>query len=138
MITHRTASEEETIAFGQELSAGMPTDSVVLLIGELGSGKTTLAKGLVSGFGVSDPGLVHSPTFSLVHEYPTADGPVYHIDLYRLETRREQASIGLEEIVSSGRPVLIEWADRLHTPPQGAIEIRIRGDDGGRSITMVG
>ena len=86
MPVYRTASEEETVALGAELARGFPRRATVLLIGNLGAGKTTLAKGIASGLGAASPDEVSSPTFTLIHEY--GGGTVYHVDLYRLETAR--------------------------------------------------
>src|SRR5581483_7909927 len=90
-----TESEEDTIALGEQLAAELPPQAAVLLIGNLGAGKTTLAKGIVKGLGAADPDEVSSPTFTLIHEYSPS---VYHIDLYRLENAAELATLGLEEI----------------------------------------
>src|SRR4051795_740609 len=103
---YRTPSEADTIQLGVELASTFPPRAVVLLIGNLGAGKTTLAKGIVAGLGAAEPDEVSSPTFPLVHEYsPT----VYHIDLYRLDTREEVGSLGLDEIFDRKAVVLIEW-----------------------------
>ena len=82
----RSESEEETIALGEQIAAMLPESGVVLLIGNLGAGKTTLTKGIAkarAGIGIEE---VTSPTFTLVHEYSPR---LVHIDLYRLETERE-------------------------------------------------
>jgi len=85
---------------------------VVALTGELGAGKTHFIKGLASGVGVKKSRYLSSPSFTLVNEYP---GRVcfYHIDLYRLETEKEAADLGLEEYVQGGGITVIEWADRI-------------------------
>jgi tRNA threonylcarbamoyladenosine biosynthesis protein TsaE len=75
----QTRNEEETIQLGREIAARLPKRAVVLLIGNLGAGKTTLAKGIVSGLGAAKPEDVTSPTFTLIHEYGAG---VYHVDLY--------------------------------------------------------
>lgn len=82
-----THSDEETVEFGRRIAATLPQRAVVLLIGNLGAGKTTLAKGIISGLGAADPDEVSSPTFTLIHEYGSAasGARVYHIDLYRLD-----------------------------------------------------
>src|SRR5207245_8943803 len=85
-----TSSEAETIALGERLARELPARGVVLLIGNLGAGKTTLAKGIVQGLGAAPADEVSSPTFTLIHEY--GDGKVYHIDLYRLEEAKETAT----------------------------------------------
>ncbi len=87
-----TESEEETIALGEKLAGELPAKAVVLLIGNLGAGKTTIAKGIVKGLGAAQPAEVSSPTFTLIHEYSPG---VYHIDLYRLDTPAQVATLGL-------------------------------------------
>jgi len=124
--TYRTASEEATIALGEQLGALLPRQRVVLLIGSLGAGKTTLAKGIVRGLGAAEPEDVSSPTFTLIHEYGTG-GRVYHIDLYRLDEPREVATLGLDEIFDRDAVVLIEWGERFpQLLPAERTEIRIR------------
>jgi len=127
--TYRTASEAETIALGERL-AGELRPGVVLLIGNLGAGKTTLAKGIVSGLGAAGADDVASPTFTLIHEY--GGGRVYHVDLYRLEKAREVATLGLEELFERDALVLIEWGERFpQFLPESRTEIRMRavGDE---------
>jgi tRNA threonylcarbamoyladenosine biosynthesis protein TsaE len=125
-MIYTTASEEETIALGTRLAPELR--GLVLLIGNLGAGKTTLVKGIVGG------GEVTSPTFTLIHDYETH----YHIDLYRLETEREVEGLGIDELVESGKPVLIEWGERfprLFPPPVTEICLENTGDDT-RRITV--
>ncbi len=126
MPLYRTASEEETIALGERLAHEFPPKQVVLLIGQLGAGKTTLAKGIVKGLGAAEPDEVSSPTFTLIHEYGT-QGRVYHIDLYRLDHPREVATLGLEDLFDRQAIVLIEWGERFpQFLPAERTEIRIR------------
>ncbi len=129
--TYRTRSEEETIALGETLAARLGPRSLVLLIGGLGAGKTTIAKGIVKGLGAAHPDEVSSPTFTLVHEY--GDPPaVYHVDLYRLDERLELDSLGLDEILDRDAVVLVEWGDRFASFwPEDRFEIELRrvGDD---------
>ena len=127
MPLYRTASEEETIALGERLARELPTRQVVLLIGPLGAGKTTLAKGIVKGLGAALPDDVSSPTFTLIHEY----GRVYHIDLYRLDEPREVATLGLDDLFDREAIVLIEWGERFpQFLPAERTEIRIRAGSG--------
>lgn len=122
---YRTASEEETLALGERLARELPPKQVVLLIGQLGAGKTTLAKGIVTGLGAASPDEVSSPTFTLIHEYG-GDGRVFHVDLYRLDEPRELATLGLEDLFEREAVVLIEWGERFpQILPAARTEIRI-------------
>lgn len=136
---YRTGSEEETIALGEELAKRLPRRAVVLLIGKLGAGKTTLAKGIVKGLGAAQPEEVSSPSFTLIHEY--GEGPkVYHVDLYRLEEARELATLGLEEILDREAVVLVEWGERFPGLwPTERIEVELRVVEGeAREIRIEG
>ena len=128
MPAYRTSSEAQTIALGVRLAGELPGRGVVLLIGNLGAGKTTLAKGIVSGLVAAPADEVSSPTYTLIHEY--GGGRVYHVDLYRLEEAREVATLGLEELFERDALVLIEWGERFpRLMPARRTEIRI-GDAG--------
>ena len=122
------------MALGARLARELPARGIVLLIGNLGAGKTVLAKGIASGLGAAAVEEVSSPTFTLIHEYGGAvsGAPrVYHIDLYRLEEAREAATLGLEEIFERDALVLIEWGERFpELMPAARTEIRLR-DAGG-------
>jgi len=127
-MTYRTASEAETITLGRELARTFPRRAAVLLIGNLGAGKTTLAKGIVEGLGAADSDEVSSPTFTLIHEY--GGGRVYHIDLYRLDELREVATLGLDEIFEREAVTLVEWGERFpQLMPKRRIEIHLRASD---------
>jgi tRNA threonylcarbamoyladenosine biosynthesis protein TsaE len=138
-----TRSEEETIALGRRLAGELP-NSVVLLIGNLGAGKTTLAKGIVEGRNNTPANEVSSPTFTLVHQYGDAGNPagetVYHIDLYRLDEVREVETLGLDELFASGHLVLLEWAERFPALlPAQRTEIRLSTlPDESREISVTG
>src|SRR5947208_9959384 len=131
-----TTSAADTVALGHRIAQSLPPRAVVLLIGNLGAGKTTLAKGIVEGLGAAAPDEVSSPTFTLIHEY--GEGRVYHIDLYRLEEPREIATLGLEELFDSDAVVLIEWGERFpQLMPDDRVEIHIRAtDDDSREIEV--
>jgi tRNA threonylcarbamoyladenosine biosynthesis protein TsaE len=134
MRVFETASEEETIALGEELAHQLPRCCVVLLIGNLGAGKTILAKGIVKGLGAASPDEVSSPTFTLIHEYGER---VYHIDLYRIETEREVRTLGLEEILDRDAVILVEWGERFpRLWPPDHLEIRLEAVGDARRITL--
>jgi len=135
-MIYRTSSAAETVDLGVRLARTFAPRSVVLLIGNLGAGKTTLAKGIVQGLGAADPDEVSSPTFTLIHEY--GGGRVYHIDLYRLDEPREVATLGLEELFDRQAVVLIEWGERFpQLMPAERAEIHIRAaEDDTREIEV--
>jgi tRNA threonylcarbamoyladenosine biosynthesis protein TsaE len=126
-----THSEEETIELGRRIAHDLPRRAVVLLIGNLGAGKTTLAKGIVSALTTTAPEEISSPTFTLIHEYGNAR--VYHIDLYRLDTSEQVATLGLDEIFDRDAVVLLEWGERFpDILPASRFEIRLAALDENR------
>lgn len=134
-----THSGEETRELGRQLAAQLPDRGIVLLIGDLGTGKTTLAKGIVEGRGAARADDVGSPTFTLIHEYGEPVS-VYHVDLYRIETIEQARRLGLEDLFVQPALVLIEWGDRFPALlPDNRIEIRLadRGQDD-RTIELIG
>lgn len=127
-------SEAETEEIGAELVHSFGKDQVLLLTGNLGSGKTVLVRGLATALGV-DRREIQSPTYALIHEHHGARGRLVHVDLYRLEPR-EAESLGLEELLSNPGVKAIEWADRLPFTLPEAVRVAIRRQpDGGREIT---
>lgn len=105
-------SSEETIQLGRDLGARLKPPVLVLLSGELGAGKTTLTKGIVSGTGAVGEDEVTSPTFTLVHKYGSG-ARVYHVDLYRIGDSHDLETLGLEDVLSEPGVVLVEWSERL-------------------------
>jgi tRNA threonylcarbamoyladenosine biosynthesis protein TsaE len=101
---------------GRRLGAALEPGDVVALVGPLGSGKTTLVKGIAAGAGVSDLRQVNSPTFVIVNEYEVARSRrelhIYHIDVYRLSGSEDLDAIGFDEMCRTGA-VIVEWADRV-------------------------
>jgi tRNA threonylcarbamoyladenosine biosynthesis protein TsaE len=92
----------------------MHPPKLVLLRGDLGAGKTTMVKGIAGAFDAASQDDVTSPTFTLIHEYRAPAMSIYHIDLYRIETERELATLGLDEIMTDPHNlVLIEWGERF-------------------------
>lgn len=142
-ITH---TPEETIELGRRIAAQLTPPALVLLLGDLGAGKTTLTKGIVEGLGAAAVEDVTSPTFTLIHEYGIGrKSPlrVYHIDLYRIEGASDLMTLGLEDLLAEKAVVLIEWGERLGPAMRGAypgsrtVEIHISPtDDGGRRFEL--
>jgi tRNA threonylcarbamoyladenosine biosynthesis protein TsaE len=127
-VTKTTLSEEETVAVGRDLASRLRPGDVLLLLGDLGAGKTVFVKGVAEGLGI-DPREVTSPTFTLIQEYRGGRLPLYHVDLYRLRSM-EVDDLGLEELTASGGVTAIEWPDRLPRDIEDALTIRIEHGDG--------
>jgi tRNA threonylcarbamoyladenosine biosynthesis protein TsaE len=132
-----THSEDETKLLGRQLASTLPDRGVVLLIGDLGTGKTTLVKGIVEGLQVANPDDVSSPTFTLIHEYGEPVR-IYHADLYRLESLEEARRLGLEDLFDQPALVLIEWGERFpELLPPARVEIRLRHNGGDNRVLNV-
>lgn len=120
-----TSSPEETTALGRELAAALKPPALVLLSGELGAGKTTLVKGIVSGLGLAREEDVTSPSFVFVHVYGNGER-LYHVDLYRAEQPAELETLGLEDFLAEKAVVVVEWAERLKLPAlHAALRVRM-------------
>lgn len=128
MSSYFSRSEAETFEIGRAIGARLKGPITILLYGNLGAGKTVLARGIASGLGIRDSSSVHSPSFTLVNHYPCDRGNLVHVDLYRLETTRDLYSIGIEELLAGESTVVIEWADKLPFDVPGALVIRIETD----------
>jgi tRNA threonylcarbamoyladenosine biosynthesis protein TsaE len=135
VITH---SAEETTRWGRRFASRLKAPVLVLLTGELGSGKTTLTKGIVAGLGAASEADVTSPTFTLVHVYGAA-AKVYHADLYRIENFHDFETLGMEDVFEKPAVVILEWAERfpLRSPwPQIRVLLEhLEGDS--RRLTVV-
>lgn len=145
-----TRSAEETIAWGREFARGLKAPLLVLLTGDLGSGKTTLTKGIVAGLGAAEEEDVTSPTFTLVHVYgddggrnatASANPPaaawsvVYHGDLYRIESFHDFETLGLEDVFAKPAVMILEWSEKfpLQAPwPQVRLKLEHLGGDSRR------
>ncbi len=127
-------------AFGRALGRALVPGDTVLLAGDLGAGKTTLAGFIVQGLGVGPEYVVTSPSFALLHEYP-GRCPVYHMDCYRLADEEDVEAAGLSEYLESGAGVcLVEWPRRLgRLAPRASLMIRLESGDGEqRTLTLSG
>ncbi|HKW18264.1 MAG TPA: tRNA (adenosine(37)-N6)-threonylcarbamoyltransferase complex ATPase subunit type 1 TsaE [Terriglobales bacterium] len=130
-------SAAETILRGRELAATLQSPLLVLLTGELGAGKTTLAKGIISGIGVAAEEDITSPTFTLVHTF-SGRTRVFHVDLYRVSDVHDFDTLGLEDLFAEPAIVLIEWPDRMRLRTQWPV-LRIaleHVEDQARKITI--
>lgn len=127
-----THSAAETLVLGENLGKLLEPGDIVLLFGDLGAGKTLLIQGIARGLGLKENEYTRSPSFTLINEYQGRI-PIYHIDLYRIESFSEIENLGLEELFSSKGATLVEWAEKLFPSPQNSpafdieeyIEIRI-------------
>lgn len=108
IIIHGT---QETEAFGRKLGEEAQPGEILALIGDLGTGKTTLSKSIAKGLGVTED--ITSPTFNIVNEYHSGRLPLYHFDVYRLDSGADLMNIGAEEYFDAGGLCIIEWADRV-------------------------
>ena len=134
-----TSSPEETTALGRELAAALKPPALVLLSGELGAGKTTLVKGIVSGLGLAREEDVTSPSFVFVHVYGNG-ARLYHVDLYRVEQAAELETLGVEDFLAEKAVVVVEWAERLKLPAlRPALRVRLEAvSDSERRIQIEG
>jgi tRNA threonylcarbamoyladenosine biosynthesis protein TsaE len=137
-----TRSSAETIEVGRQLGRLLTPPQLLLLTGDLGTGKTTLVKGIAQALEAADPDEVTSPTFNLLHEYEgSRDGrpiKLFHIDVYRLEGERQLETLGLDELLTDDALVLVEWGDKftsLRKKANGEIVISSAGGDL-RKITL--
>ena len=110
-----TSSPEQTIALGRQLARELEPSALVLLYGDLGTGKTTLVKGIVSGLGLAAEEEVTSPSFVFVHAFRN-HVRLYHVDLYRIEEPTELETLGLDDLLAEQAVVVVEWAERLALP----------------------
>jgi len=136
MMMIRCATEEETTAAGQAIARALPPNATVHLIGDLGAGKTFLARSIAAELG-AEPRDVASPSFAIVHEYPRKGAPpIIHIDGYRLsENRREWLEIGIPEMLAGPGVKLIEWPKQAFEEFEDShVEVRIDVDQDGTRI----
>jgi tRNA threonylcarbamoyladenosine biosynthesis protein TsaE len=129
MATFISHSPAETESLGERWGRVAQRGLVIGLIGDLGAGKTQLVKGLARGLGI--PARVHSPTFTLVNEYTGGRLRLFHLDLYRLETRGQIVAAGLEEFLQPDGVTVIEWAERVNA------ELRMKNEEPPRHVRRV-
>jgi tRNA threonylcarbamoyladenosine biosynthesis protein TsaE len=134
IITH---SAEETIHWGREFAKRLKSPVLVLLTGDLGTGKTTLTKGIVSGLGAASEDDVTSPSFTLVHVYGK-ESKVYHADLYRIDTFHDFETLGMEDLFATPAVVILEWSEKFPLKsPWPLLRIRLEHQGGNsRRITI--
>jgi len=126
---------DATARLGAGIAAGLKGGDAVALWGDLGAGKTTLARAILRALGVVDE--VPSPTFTLVQSYDTVPR-IAHFDLYRLKSAREIEELGFEDALADGA-VLVEWPERApEALPPEALHVRLRHEDGVRSARLTG
>jgi len=139
-----TQSGTDTIAVGRKLVELLKPPQLLLLRGELGTGKTTLVKGIAQALDAAEPDEVTSPTFTLIHEYHgTRKGkPVrlYHLDVYRLESERQLETLGIDDLLTPDALVLVEWGEKfksIRKRATGEIAISSEGGDARKITVMV-
>ena len=137
-----TQSGADTIEVGRKLARLLKAPQLLILRGELGTGKTTLVKGIAQALDAAEADEVTSPTFTLIHEYDgSLDGkPVklFHLDVYRLEGERQLETLGLDELLTPDALVLVEWGEKfksIRKKSTGEIAITSAGGDA-RKITV--
>jgi len=137
-----TRSGADTIEVGRKLAKLLKAPQLLILRGDLGTGKTTLVKGIAQALDAAEADEVTSPTFTLIHEYEGTQGgkPVklFHLDVYRLEGERQLESLGLDELLTPDALVLVEWGEKfksIRKKATGEIAITSTGGDA-RKITV--
>lgn len=132
MKTWKTSSAKETIEIGRSIGRTLEPGTVIAFLGNLGSGKTTMIKGIGLGLGVQSEREIKSPSFVILHIYKGRI-PLYHFDLYRMENSSDLDSLGMDEFLCDPKAVtVIEWAQRLPDLSKRAdikIEIKRTGQD---------
>ena len=122
-----TNSDKDTFEFGKQLGEKAEPGTVICLDGDLGTGKTVIAKGIAAGLGVKEP--VSSPTFTVIKEYTEGRLPFYHFDVYRIEDPLEMDEIGYEDYFYGIGVTVIEWSDMIkELIPEKAMKIRLVKD----------
>lgn len=137
-MEYRTHSESETEAVGEALATTLSPGTVIAFTGDLGAGKTAFTRGLARGLGIGER--VTSPTFTIVNEYEGGRLPLFHFDMYRLESSEELFDIGWEDYLHRGGVCAVEWSENVADALEGAVSVDIRRGpgDNDRVITIEG
>jgi tRNA threonylcarbamoyladenosine biosynthesis protein TsaE len=133
-LTRFLATEAETLALGAALARGLRPGMVVYLSGELGAGKTTLARGVLRGLGHT--GRVKSPTFTLVEVYNFSRLYLYHFDFYRFSDPRELGDAGFRDYFNPDAVCLVEWPEKAASLPAADVRIVMQVADSGRTVEI--
>lgn len=137
-MEYRTHSESETETVGEALATTLSPGTVIAFTGDLGAGKTAFTRGLARGLGIGER--VTSPTFTIVNEYEGGRLPLFHFDMYRLESSEELFDIGWEDYLRRGGVCAVEWSEKVADALVGALRVDIRRGEGERDrvITVTG
>ena len=133
-FTRTLPAEADTLALGRALAAGLTPGLVIYMIGELGAGKTTLARGLLRGLGFE--GRVKSPTFTLVEVYEDSRIYLYHFDFYRFTASTELGEAGFREYFNPQSVCLVEWPEKAAGLPAADLSIELLVAGSGRTVTI--
>ncbi len=136
-MQYLTHGPEETEALGEKLAACLQPGDVIAYFGDLGAGKTAFTRGLARGLGIEVP--VTSPTYTIVNEYLQGRMPLFHFDMYRLESADDLFDIGWEDYLERGGVCAVEWSENVEEALEGAVRVHIsRLNDTDRQITIEG
>ncbi|MEQ1776526.1 MAG: tRNA (adenosine(37)-N6)-threonylcarbamoyltransferase complex ATPase subunit type 1 TsaE [Burkholderiales bacterium] len=133
-FTRSLPAEADTLALGGALAAGLAPGMVIYLIGELGAGKTTLARGVLRGLGFE--GKVKSPTFTLVEVYEVSRLYLYHFDFYRFSDPRELGEAGFREYFNPQSVCLVEWPEKAVGLPAADLKVVLHVAGSGRNVSI--
>jgi tRNA threonylcarbamoyladenosine biosynthesis protein TsaE len=142
MFEFTTQSGADTVAVGRKLVELLEPPQLLLLCGELGTGKTTLVKGIAQALDAAEPDEVTSPTFTLIHEFDGSRNgkpiKLYHLDVYRLESERQLETLGLDDLLTPDALVVVEWGEKFKSIKKRASGEIVIASEGGdtRKITV--
>ena len=131
----RTISPEETEAVGRKIAAKLLPGDIIAYYGDLGAGKTAFTRGLAAGLGVTEQ--VTSPTYTIVNEYLSGRMPLFHFDMYRLDSADDLFDIGWEDYLARGGVCAVEWSENVEEALSGAIRITIHKDPADKNVRTI-